>query len=83
MGFNGQGQVATLVTSKRNKGLPMLKQSIEASKARLNTEILNVARKMAHHGPTDLIEIIRQHCKCELDTDYAIAICKEFGGPSK
>jgi hypothetical protein len=45
---------------------------------KLKSEIRNVAKKIAHHGPDNLIETIRQRCKVKLDRDLAESLCKEF-----
>jgi hypothetical protein len=59
------------------------KEHIEASKGRLDNEIRNVARKIAHHGPEDLVETIRQRCNVALNKDYARKLCLEFGWHGK
>jgi LytS/YehU family sensor histidine kinase len=52
-----------------------VKQDGRESAARLDSEVRNVAAKIGHHGPVNLIEVIRQRCKARLDPDHARELC--------
>lgn len=56
------------------------KARIAASKARLDESIRADARKFGHHGPKDLIEIVRQRHNAPLDPDYAHELCVTLAG---
>jgi hypothetical protein len=49
------------------------------SKDRLESEVRAVAKKIAHHGPENLVEYIRQRCKASITLEWAESLCVEFG----
>ena len=47
------------------------KDRISDSKARLDTELVNFARAIGHHGVANFIESARQRCHVGITEDYA------------
>jgi len=44
---------------------------IAASKARLDIELRNFAKRMSHHKPADFVEMVRQRFNVPVTEDYA------------
>ena len=56
-----------------------LRADMQATRTRLETEIRNVARKIAHHGPDNLIATMRERANVALNRDWAESLCREYG----
>ena len=56
------------------------KKRIHASKERLDAAIRSDAKRFGHHGPDNLIEVVRQREHAALDRDYAVKLCRELAG---
>jgi hypothetical protein len=46
---------------------------------RLAQETRAVAKKIAHHGPANLIETMKQRAKTQLPEALADSLCREYG----
>jgi hypothetical protein len=49
------------------------------SAAHLETEARNVAKRIAHHGPANLVETMRQRANVNLNPQWAEDLCREYG----
>lgn len=59
------------------------KARIALSKAHLDVELLNVAKKIGHHGLKDFIEYTRQRCNTAITEEYARDLLSRAGHGAK
>ena len=52
-----------------------------ASAARLDGELLSIARKIGHHGVRNFVEYARQRCSVALTDEYARDLLSRGGYP--
>ncbi len=58
---------------------PRYRTRIRASKAHIEAEVEAVAKKLAHHGPEDLKEVIRQRMNVHITDAWARELCLANG----
>jgi hypothetical protein len=53
-----------------------------ASRDRLDSELVQIARKIGHHGIANFIEYARQRCSAAITGDYARDLLSRGGYPN-
>ena len=53
------------------------RERIAQSKARLDVELRNVVKKIAHHSRADIKEYIRQRCSVAITDEYLDQLLRE------
>lgn len=61
----------------------MSRKTIRLSKEQLDTEIRNIAKGIAHHGPDTLIQFVKERTHAALDPAYAEELCRLNGWKGK
>lgn len=58
------------------------KARVALSKANLDVELVECAKRTGHHGVKNFIEMVRQRCHCAITEEYARDILARGGYPA-